>query len=469
MFYTNELKILDKIFVGIKMSSFFEDLKSKQASLEEISEAVVKDALKCGADECEVNIGGVKGLSVSSRDQDIENIEYNCDNGMSITIYKDKKSGSASTNDLSKDSIHEAVVSALNIAQYADVDDCSGLCDKDLICKDFKDLHLIFENQIDADYAAQKAIEIDTLAVENKIQGIKKSDGASFSSYLYTNVIANSNGFVKANSASSVSSGLTLLGVANDKMQRGYGFSAVRDLKDLYAPERVVKEAIDRTLMKLNSQKVKTGKYNVIFSRSAVLSLWGHLASAIAGSALYRNSSFLCDSLGKTVLSKSVSIFEDPFVIKGNGSRNYDGDGVAVKASNIVKDGVLEEYLLATYSGRKLGMKSNGHASGTHNWFVTFKDATTSFDELLENVGEGIVVTDLMGQGVDMVSGNYSRGAEGYYFKDGKFVHAVDGITIAGNLKDMFMNMEAMADDYDERFKVKTGSVLIRDMTVSGL
>ncbi len=450
------------------MSSFKKDLASEESRLENVSSDVVKFALANGADECEVNIGAVKGLSVSCRDQDIENIEFNRDNGMSITVYKDKRSGAVSTNDLSLDSIHEAVLSAINLAGYSDPDPCSGLCDKDLICDSFKDLNLVFDNNVDADFAASKALELDKMAEEQKVKGIKKSDGSSFSSYLYTTVISNSNGFTKARSSSSVSADITMLGESDGKMQRASGSSIARSIEDIYTSQRILDEAYEKTLLKLNSRKIATGKYNVIFTRSAVQSLWGSFSSAISGGTLYRNRSFLCNYLGKQVLSDKISIYEDPFVLKGLGSRNYDGDGVRVTASDIVKDGTLEQYLLATYSGRKLGIKSNGHASGIHNWYISFKDGTCSFDELLSKAGEGVVVTGLMGQGIDLVSGNYSRGAEGYYFKDGKFVHAVDGITIAGNLKDMFLNMEAMADDFDERYKIQTGSILIPDMTVSG-
>ncbi|MDY6416046.1 MAG: metallopeptidase TldD-related protein [Succinivibrio dextrinosolvens] len=450
------------------MSSFKKDLASEESRLENVSSDVVKFALANGADECEVNIGAVKGLSVSCRDQDIENIEFNRDNGMSITVYKDKRSGAVSTNDLSLDSIHEAVLSAINLAGYSDPDPCSGLCDKDLICDSFKDLNLVFDNNVDADFAASKALELDKMAEDQKVKGIKKSDGSSFSSYLYTTVISNSNGFTKARSSSSVSADITMLGESDGKMQRSSGSSIARSIEDIYTSQKILDEAYEKTLLKLNSRKIATGKYNVIFTRSAVQSLWGSFSSAISGGTLYRNRSFLCNYLGKQVLSDKISIYEDPFVLKGLGSRNYDSDGVRVTASDIVKDGMLEQYLLATYSGRKLGIKSNGHASGIHNWYISFKDGTCSFDELLSKAGEGVVVTGLMGQGIDLVSGNYSRGAEGYYFKDGKFVHAVDGITIAGNLKDMFLNMEAMADDFDERYKIQTGSILIPDMTVSG-
>lgn len=451
------------------MSSFFEDLKNNEDRLQEIASSVVKFARDSGADECEVSVGGVKGLSVSSRDMEVENIEYNKDNGLDVTVYLNGRRGNASTTDLSKNALHDCVKSAISIAGYSDKDPCAGVADKDLICREFKDLDLVFENDVDADYAADFAISLEKEVKTRNSSGIKKSDGASFDSTLYTGVIANSNGFCHARSQSSVSSSIVLLGESDSKMQRGSGFTVARELKDLYSKEKIVDEAVKKTLSKLNASTVPTGKYNVIFSEGAAVSLWQIFAGAITGGALYRRSSFLCDKLNKQVFPEFVTIHEDPFIKKSIGARCYDADGVRVCSSDIVRNGVLQEYLLATYSGRKLNLKSNGHASGIHNWFISFgTDIEYAFDELLGKAGEGVVITDLMGQGVDMVSGNYSRGAAGYYFKDGKFVHAVDEITIAGNLKDMFMNMAAIGKDADERYKIRTGSILIPDMTVSG-
>ncbi len=452
------------------MDSFNQVLKENQEKLLAIASKAVKEAKNLGADECEVSIGGVKGLSVSSRDKDVENIEFNNDNGMEIVIYKDKKRGNASTTDLSENAIYECIQSAVNIAKYSSQDDCAGLCDPDLMCTTFKNLKLVFENKITADEAIKQAIELEEIALDRNVSGIKKSDGASFDASFYTSVLANSLGFCHAKSSSYTSKSLILLGEHDGKMQRGNGYSVARDLNDLYDNQKVVDEAIEKTVRKLNAHSVPTGKYNIIFAKSAACTLWGALSSGISGGALYRRSSFLCDKLGEKIFPEFVSIHEDPFILKGLASRNYDADGVAVKPSNIIEDGVLQSYLLATYSSRKLKLKSNGHASGIHNWMISFdKEHTFEFDDLLKNVGEGIVVTELMGQGIDMVSGNYSRGAEGYYFKNGKFEHAVEGITIAGNLKDMFANMSAISTDVDERLKIKSGSVLIPNMTVSGI
>lgn len=451
------------------MSSFFEDLKKNEERLQEIASSVVKYAKENGADECEVSVGGVKGLSVSSRDMEVENIEYNKDNGLDVTVYLNKKRGNASTTDLSADALHDCVKSAISIAGYSNEDPCAGVADKDLICTEFKELDLVFENDVDADFATDFAISLEKEAKAKKANGIKKSDGASFDSTLYTGVIANSNGFCHARSQSSVSSSIVLLGESYNKMQRGSGYTIARELKDLYSKDQIVDEAIRKTLSKLNAKSVPTGKYNVIFSEGAAVSLWQIFAGAISGGALYRRSSFLCDKLNEQIFPEYVTIHEDPFIKKSIGARCYDADGVRVSAADIIKKGVLQEYLLGTYSARKLNLKSNGHASGIHNWFISFgADREYDFDALLNKAGEGIVITDLMGQGMDMVSGNYSRGAAGYYFKDGKFVHAVDEITIAGNLKDMFMNMDAIGKDIDERYKIKTGSILIPNMTVSG-
>ena len=455
---------------GKEMNQFEEKLNTNQDKLKQIASEAVKSAVQKGASECEVSIGGVKGLSVTSRNCEVENIVFNRDNGMDITVYKNKKRGSASTTDLSKKAIEECIESALNIANYSDEDECAGIASSELLCTSFKDLGLVFDNQVNADFAVKQAIELEQLALDQGNKLIKNSDGASFDSNLYTSVLANSNGFCQAKSSSCVSSSLVLLGEHQGKMQRGSGYSVARSLEDLYEPNKVVKEAIDRTTSKLDSKSVPTGKYNVIFSRSAVASLWGMLASAISGGAIYRRSSFLCDKLGEQIFPNFVTVHEDPFVVKGLASRNFDGDGVLVTKSDLVSDGILRAYLLGCYSAKKLQLTSNGHASGIHNWFVSFDKAHTyQFDDLLSSVNEGLVITDLMGQGIDMVSGNYSRGAEGYYFKNGKFEHAVDGITIAGNIKDMFMNMSAMATDIDERMKIKTGSVLIPNLTVSGL
>ena len=299
--------------------------------------------------------------------------------------------------------------------------------------------------------------------------GIKGSDGSSFDSHVYSSAFANSNGFSAVKSSTLSSLSLTLLGEADGKVQRGSGYSISRDYTKLDSLERMLDEAREKTLDKLNARPVRTGKYNVLFRHGAAVSLWGNLVSAISGGAIYRKSSFLCDALEQRILPEFLTIYENPFISGGLGSANFDNEGVRTSQSDIVKSGVLKQFLLASYSARKLKMKSNGHAGGIYNWFVT-PDAAHSrdFEDLLAEVGEGLVITSLMGQGVDLVSGNYSRGATGFYFKDGKRVHAVEEITVAGNLKDMFAHIALIGTDVDERYKLRSGSVLIPSLAVSG-
>ncbi|MDO5351925.1 MAG: metalloprotease PmbA [Succinatimonas sp.] len=451
------------------MSNFNAKIQDFEKHLENIATFTIKEALKQGASEAEISLGGVTGLNVSSRDCDIENIEFNRDNGMDITVYCNKRRGSASTTDLSENALKQCVNSAINIASFADKDPDCGLCDKDLQCTEFFDLDILFEPDCEPEIAASRAVELEKKAVSLLPLGIKASDGASYSSSVYTNVLANSHDFCHAKSASSFYKGLTFLGESNGHMERGSGYSIARSKEDLFDDDKVIKEALEQTLGKLNPKSVPTGTYNVIFTKGAAVSLWQSLVNAIAGGALYRKSSFLCDSLNQQILPEYVSIKEDPFLKKAFGSASYDNEGVAVRPMSIIENGVLKEYLLSTYSAKKLNMRSNGHCGGIYNWFIDFGTQQVSFEQMLADTSEGLVIDSLMGQGVDLISGNYSRGASGYYFKNGKRIHAVSEITIAGNLKDMFANLKAMADDIDPRFKIKTGSILLPKMTVSGV
>lgn len=450
------------------MSNFKAKIHDFEKHLENVAAFAVKHALECGASEAEVSIGGVTGLNVSSRDCDVENIEFNRDNGMDITVYCNKRRGCASTTDLSVDAIKNCVSSAVNIASYADEDPDCGLCEKELQCTKFSDLDVLFEPDSDPEISAKRAVDLEKAATKAMPEKIKASDGASFSSSVYSGVLANSQGFCHARSSSSFYKGLTLLGESSGCMERGSGYSIAREISDLYSDDAIVEEAYRETLDKLDPKAVDTGTYNVIFTKGAAVSLWQSFISAISGGALYRKSSFLCDCLNKQVLPEYVSIKEDPTLKKAFGSALYDNEGVALRPLAIVEQGILRQYLLSTYSAKKLNMHSNGHSGGIYNWFIDFGDNTLDFDEMLSSSKEGLVIDSLMGQGVDIVSGNYSRGASGYYFKNGKRVHAVSEITIAGNLKDMLLNLKYMANDIDPRFKIKTGSLLLPNMTVSG-
>lgn len=451
------------------MSDFMHEIRKREVELEQTASETVKAVLKKGADQCSVYIGGNSGLSVSARDNSIENIEFNRGNGLSISVYRGHRRGSSSTTDLRPDAIRACIDSAIDIAGFADEDPCAGVADPDLLCREFRDLKLLYPGFATLDQAAEIAVKLDKLGWEHKAGDIKGSDGSSAEASVYTGCYADSHDFCHASSSSFCSIGLTLLGEHNGNMERGSGFSVARQIDGLTSAEQIVDEALAETLGKLGAKPVKTGRYNVVFSKSAAQSLIGTLAQALRGGALFRRTSFLCEELGKQIMPDYVSIHEDPFIEGGLGSGNCDGEGVRANPSDIIAGGVLKSYLLASYSARKLGMKSNGHASGIYNWDVRFDSGhSLPLDELLERAGEGIVVEDLMGQGTDLASGNYSHGASGYYFKNGRRVHPVSGITIAGNLKDMYMHLALMSDRFDPRYRVHTGALLVTGMTVSG-
>ncbi|MGN0909272.1 MAG: metallopeptidase TldD-related protein [Succinivibrio sp.] len=450
------------------MSDFIEGIRKREGELEQTASSTIREILKEGADECSVYIGGTSGLSVSARDGAVENIEFNRGNGLSISVYRGHRRGSSSTTDLRPDAIRRCIESAMTIASFAGQDKCAGVADPELLCREFRDLKVLYPVFQSPDQAASIAVRLDKLGLSHKGGEIRGSDGSYASASVYTGCYADSNGFCHADSSSYCTAGLTLLGERGGAMERGSGFTVSRRVDGLLAPEQIAGEALANTLGRLGPKPVATGPMNVVFAKGAVQSLIGTLAGAISGGALFRRTSFLCDALGKEILPSYVGIHEDPFVLGGLGSDDSDCEGVRSQPMDIVSGGVLKAYLLASYSSRKLGMKSNGHASGIYNWDVSFEGRTLPFDELLGRAGEGIVVEELMGQGTDLASGNYSHGASGYYFKDGRKVHPVAGITIAGNLRDMYRHMEFMSDSFDPRYRVHTGAILVTGMTVSG-
>lgn len=448
---------------------FYAAIAKEEQRIKSIAQQAVEYAEKLGADEAEATIGLQKGLSVSTRRAEVENIEFNKNRGLDITVFKDKKRGNASTTDFSADAIKACVEAAISLSAFTDADPCAGIADKDDLCTKEQDLQLAYPLMEDADKVLALALETEKIVLKDKIDGIKDSDGASCETSLVIKALANTHGFVKSKVRSANFLGLTLLGDDGSKMQRGSGYSTNLDFIKLKDPHAVAEEAISRTLEKLYAKKLATGTYNVIFSKGAMMSLWGHLLSAISGGAVYRKTTFLHDSLHKEILPEFITVHEDPFIVGGLASGNFDGEGVQARTADIIKNGILEEFLLSSYTARKLGMKTNGHAGSVYNLIVNSDRGTVSLEEMMKEAGSGIVITDLMGQGVDLLTGNYSRGAAGFYFANGERQHAVEEITVAGNLKDMFKNIALVGNDYDERFKIKSGSILIPGMTISGM
>lgn len=432
-------------------------------------EAVVADALaiarQLGADSAEVSISKQTGLSVNTRGGEVESIEFNKDGALGIAVYRDGRKGSSSTTDLGPEAVRSAVEAALEISRHTAADPYAGLADAEWLAWDVPDLDLLHPIEPDPDYGLELArrCELHSLGLDPRI---KQSDGAGFSSHHGIKVYGNSHGFVKGYAGSRHSLSCVLIGEQDGEMQRDYGYSSCRAIHDLWSPERIAEEAVERTVSRLGARKIGTATLPVLFNADTASGLFGHLVSAIGGGNLYRKSSFLLDSLGQQIFPDWLRIDEQALLPCGLASAPFDAEGVRTRDQAIIDAGRLQTYLLTTYSGRKLGMASTGHAGGIHNWLVTGQGQ--SQQELLRQMGTGLLVTELMGQGVNVVTGDYSRGAAGFWVENGEIAYPVEEITIAGNLKDMFRNMLAVGRDWDSRSSLRTGSILLEQMKIAG-
>ena len=432
-------------------------------------EAVVADALaiarQLGADSAEVSISKQTGLSVNTRGGEVESIEFNKDGALGIAVYRDGRKGSSSTTDLGPEAVRSAVEAALEISRHTAADPYAGLADAEWLAWDVPDLDLLHPIEPDPDYGLELArrCELHALGLDPRI---KQSDGAGFSSHHGIKVYGNSHGFVKGYAGSRHSLSCVLIGEQDGEMQRDYGYSSCRAIHDLWTPERIAEEAVERTVSRLGARKIGTATLPVLFNADTASGLFGHLVSAIGGGNLYRKSSFLLDSLGQQIFPDWLRIDEQALLPCGLASAPFDAEGVRTRDQAIIDAGRLQTYLLTTYSGRKLGMASTGHAGGIHNWLVTGQGQ--SQQELLRQMGTGLLVTELMGQGVNVVTGDYSRGAAGFWVENGEIAYPVEEITIAGNLKDMFRNMLAVGRDWDSRSSLRTGSILLEQMKIAG-
>ncbi|RKF21357.1 metalloprotease PmbA [Alginatibacterium sediminis] len=440
-----------------------QQVKDELSSLSEAVEFVLKRAKEKGADQCEVSVSRQTGVSISTRDQQVETLEFNRDGAMGIALYKDSCKGSVSTSDLSQSAIEQALDAALDISRYTSQDPDAGIGDADLMAKEVRDLDLFHPQDLKPARFIELACELEAKATS--YSGIKASDGASLNSHYGAKVYGNSHGFIGGYPTSRHSMSCMLI-AGEEEMQRDYAYSVARDFNDLQSIASIADEAAQKTLSRLNSRKIDTCVVPVVFDREVASGLFGHFVGAISGSNLYRRSSFLLDSMGQSIFPDWLSISEDPFVLKGLGSTPFDSEGIRTQKQNIVTSGELQSYLLTTYSARKLGMKSTGHAGGIHNWYVHGMSETRQ--ALLDKMGTGLLVTELMGQGVNIVTGDYSRGAAGFWVENGKIMYPVHEITIAGNLKEMYKNIVAIADDPDPCSSIQSGSVLIESMKIAG-
>ena len=433
--------------------------------LKEVVQQLLDEAGQQGASAAEAAFSVDNGLSVSARMGDVETIEYHCDQGIGVTVYFGQKKGSASTNDVSPESLKETVKAACSIARYASEDEYSGLPDPDQLATEFPDLDLKHPWDIDAEKAIELAIECED-AARNYHEAITNSEGASVNTHLGTRVFGNSLGFLQGYQSSRHSISCSVLGGANDAMQRDYWYSVARNPALLESAHHVGEKAAQRTVARLNARSLSTRQCPVLFAPEMASGLIGALLGAVSGSSLYRKSSFLLDSLDTQVMPDFMRIHEQPHLVGGLGSANYDAEGVATHARDIVSNGVLRSYILSTYSARKLGMKSTGNAGGVHNMIV--EPGENDFAGMLKLLGTGLLVTELMGQGVNRVTGDYSRGASGFWVENGVIQFPVQEITIAGNLKAMLRNIVAIGNDVDLRGNIQVGSILLDRMAIAG-
>ncbi|EJL6663869.1 metalloprotease PmbA [Vibrio cholerae] len=445
------------------------DVKERVALQRQELEAAVAKALELAAassDAAEVAITKSTGLSVSTRMCEVENVEFNSDGALGITVYRGQRKGSASTSDLSEKAIRQTVLAALDIAQYTSADPYAGPAPKELMVQDIPDLDLFHPDEPNPDVAAQIAIAAERAALGYS-KKIKQSDGGSYDSHFGIRVYGNSHGLLASYASSRHSISCSVIGEGrNGEMERDYSYTVARHRDDLWTPESVGLQAAENTVSRLDPQKLKTGQFPVMFAADVATGLIGHLVMAISGGNLYRKSSFLLDHLGKTILPTWFNISERPHAMRGLASSPFDSEGVRTQDLEIITDGVLATYLLTSYAARKMNMTPTGHAGGIHNWYV--KSTGQNYQQMLKELGTGLLVTEVIGQGVNVVTGDYSRGAAGFWVENGEIKYPVSEITIAGNLKQMLQQIVAVGSDIETRSQIQTGSILIESMKVAG-
>jgi PmbA protein len=433
--------------------------------LKSIVQTLLDEAKTQGASAAEAGLSQENGLSVSVRLGEVETIEHHCDQGLGLSVYFGQRKGSASTSDLSLQSIKETVSAACSIARYTSEDNYAGLPDQAWLANTFPDLEVNHPWPIDVDQAMAMAIECENTARFYDPE-ISNSEGASVNTHQGIRVLGNSLGFLQGYESTRHSLSCSVLAQRGESMQRDYWYSVARNASQLDEAAAVGKRAAERTLRRLGARRLTTRQAPVLFSAEIATSLLGSLIGAISGGNLYRKSSFLLDALDTQIFPEFIHIYEQPHLKNALGSAAYDAEGVATQSRDIVSEGILRGYVLSTYSARKLGMSSTGNAGGVHN--LTITPGGLDFKGLLGQMHTGLLVTELMGQGVNMVTGDYSRGAAGFWVEQGEIQYPVEEITIAGNLKDMYRQIQAVGNDVEYRGNVRTGSILLERMSIAG-
>ncbi len=435
------------------------------ATLQQLAEDVLKHARDKGATACEVDVSEGFGQSVGVRCDEVETIEFNRDKGIGITIYAGQRKGYASTSDFSPQALRETVEAALDIARFTAEDDCAGLADVALMARDCPDLDLYHPWALTVEDAIATARHCEQAAFDASPL-VSNSEGASVSTQQAHFVSANSLGFMGGYPTSRHYISCSVIAGEQDAMQRDDWYTTRRCAAELDDPALVGRTAAERAVARLGGRKVRTGEFPVLFESPLAAGLLGSLVHAASGGALYRKSSFLIDHLGKRVMPEFVQISERPHILRGLGSASFDSDGVATRDREVVSDGILQGYFLSTYTGRKLGLPTTGNAGGSHNLII--QPGELDFAGLLAHMGRGLLVTELLGHGINYVTGDYSRGAAGYWVENGRIAYPVEEITIAGNLKAMLAGIVAVGNDVQVRGSKQSGSILIDRMTVAG-
>ena len=450
------------------MSAELLQAPSPDRSLDELANLAADVLARCkanGASQAEVAVNLDSGLNVNVRMGEVETVEHTRDRGVAITVYFGQRKGSASTADVHPDSIATTIEQACAIARYTEADPCAGLADADRMATYFPDLDQWHPWALDAAHAIELGIEAEASgrALDARLNN---SDGASVSSGASRGLYANSHGFFGREKATRHSLSCALLGEDANGMQRDYWYTTGCAMTDMESAQAVGRRAGERTLARLSPRRIATQECAVLFTPEVARSIVGHLVGAVSGGALYRRASFLLDTAGQRLFPLWFNIVERPHLRRGAGSSAFDAEGVATIDQDLIRDGVLARYVLGSYSARKLGLRSTGNAGGTHNLVVSANAG--DFADMLQRLGTGFLVTELMGQGVNTVTGDYSRGASGFWVENGVIQFPVDEVTIAGQLRQMFDRIDAVGSDVDRRGSILTGSILIGKMMVAG-
>ena len=430
-----------------------------------IAEHLLELAQAKGASSAEVDIDKGTGLSVEVRMGAVDKLQHHNDQTLNITVFFGHRKGVASTGDFSKKALEDALEAACQIARHTSEDEFNGLADAADMAKEFPKLDLYHPWELDAEYAIEMALQAENTAREHD-KRITNSEGTGVDSFAGLHLYANTHDFMGIRHSTRHSMSCAVIAQDGDSMQRDYWYTVSRVPSLLDSPDTVGAEAAQRAVRRLNARSLSTREAPVLFVPRMARGLIEQLLGALSGGAQYRKATFLLNSLGQQVFPDFVRIHEDPFIRQALASRSYDSEGVAPRQRDIVKDGVVQEYFLGSYSARKLGMKTTGSASGASNILVA--DTGVSFVDLIQQMHTGLMVTELFGSGVNTMTGDYSRGAVGYWIEDGLIQHPVEEVTIAGNLKDMFKGIVGITDDIDERGTVRSGSILIDKMTIAG-